>query len=61
MHGNVYFSANHVPADPKGSMSLVRDEHYGRPAIVPAMPWLPATDVRTPLLAEAVREAGACA
>ena len=58
VHGNVYFSANHVPADPKGSMSLVRDEHYGRPAIVPAMPWLPATDVRAPLLAEAVRESG---
>ncbi len=56
VHGNVYFSAKHVPADPKGSMSRVRDDHYGHPAIVPAMPWLPSTPVRTPVLAEAVRE-----
>jgi uncharacterized lipoprotein YddW (UPF0748 family) len=53
VHGNVYFSANHVPADPKGSMSRVLADHYSRPAIVPAMEWLPATAVRAPVLAEA--------
>lgn len=56
VHGNVYFSAKHVPADPQGSMSRVLADHYARPAIVPAMTWLPSTDVRTPVLAEAVRE-----
>ena len=58
VHGNVYFSAKHVPADPKGSMSLVRADHYSRPAIVPAMPWLPASPLRTPVLANAVHGAG---
>ncbi|WP_173923547.1 glycoside hydrolase family 10 protein [Agromyces sp. Marseille-P2726] len=53
VHGNVYFSANHVPADPKGAMSRVLADHYSRPAIVPAMGWLPATAVRPPVLAEA--------
>lgn len=57
VHGNVYFSAKHVPADPKGSMSLVRERHYSRPAIVPAMDWLPATAVRPPVLAEVRRTA----
>ncbi|GAA1844487.1 glycoside hydrolase family 10 protein [Agromyces salentinus] len=55
VHGNVYFSAKHVPADPQGSMSLVRDRHYSAPAIVPAMPWLPATPVGAPVLARAAR------
>ena len=58
VHGNVYFSAKHVPADPQGSMSLVRADHYSRPAIVPAMPWLPAGAVRRPVLANAVHGAG---
>lgn len=58
VHGNVYFSAKHVPADPQGSMSLVRADHYSRPAIVPAMPWLPASPVRTPVLSNAVHAAG---
>ncbi len=62
VHGNVYFSANHVPADPQGSMSLVRDDHYAHPAIVPAMPWLPATAVRTPGARRGrARVGGACA
>ncbi|MFF2369837.1 glycoside hydrolase family 10 protein [Agromyces sp. NPDC058110] len=55
VHGNVYFSAKHVPADPQGSMSIVRDRHYTAPAIVPAMPWLPATPVNAPVLALAHR------
>ncbi|QTX05516.1 glycoside hydrolase family 10 protein [Agromyces archimandritae] len=55
VHGNVYFSAVHVPADPQGSMSRVLAEHYSRPAIVPAMEWLPATAVRPPVLARATR------
>ncbi|MCB7135672.1 glycoside hydrolase family 10 protein [Cellulosimicrobium marinum] len=55
VHGNVYFSAKHVPADPQGSMSIVRDDHYRHPAIVPAMPHLPGTRVRVPVLATARR------
>lgn len=55
VHGNVYFSAKHVPADPQGSMTLLRDRHYTAPAIVPAMPWLPATPVNAPLLALSYR------
>jgi hypothetical protein len=55
VHGNVYFSAKHVPADPQGSMSRVVADHYAHPAIVPAMPWLPATGVRTPVLARVAR------
>ncbi|MET4158722.1 family 10 glycosylhydrolase [Agromyces sp. PvR057] len=55
VHGNVYFSAKHVPADPQGSMTLLRDRHYTAPAIVPAMPWLPATPVGAPVLALAHR------
>lgn len=58
VHGNVYFSAKHVPADPQGSMSLVRADHYAHPAIVPAMPWLPASSLRTPVLANAVHGTG---
>jgi len=55
--GNVYFSAKHVPADPQGSMSRVRADHYRYPAIIPAMPHLPATRVRVPVLAS-VRRTG---
>ncbi|MFF2271527.1 glycoside hydrolase family 10 protein [Agromyces sp. NPDC058136] len=55
VHGNVYFSAKHVPADPQGSMSKVLAEHYAHPAIVPAMEWLPATAVRTPVLTPPAR------
>jgi uncharacterized lipoprotein YddW (UPF0748 family) len=58
VHGNVYFSAKHVPADPQGSMSRVFADHYAHPAIVPAMPWLPASPVRAPVLARAVHGAG---
>ncbi|WP_448005914.1 glycoside hydrolase family 10 protein [Agromyces bauzanensis] len=58
VHGNVFFSAKHVPADPQGSMSRVRTDHYAHPAIVPAMPWLPATAVQPPVLARAEHVAG---
>ena len=61
VHGNVYFSAKHVPADPQGSMSRVRADHYARPAIVPAMDWLPVTTVRAPVLASASRDGGGVA
>ena len=55
VHGNVYFSAKHVPADPQGSMTRVLADHYAHPAIVPAMEWLPATAVRTPVLTDPER------
>ncbi|MFD5864579.1 glycoside hydrolase family 10 protein [Agromyces sp. NPDC127015] len=61
VHGNVYFSAKHVPADPQGSMSRVLVDHYSRPAIVPAMEWLPATAVRAPVLADPERGDGGVA
>jgi uncharacterized lipoprotein YddW (UPF0748 family) len=51
--GNVWFSAKHVPADPQGSMTRVRDDHYRHPALVPAMPHLPGTRVRVPVLTTA--------
>ncbi|WP_166848195.1 glycoside hydrolase family 10 protein [Isoptericola sp. BMS4] len=54
VHGNVYFSANHIPQDVNGAMTRVRQDHYSRPALVPVMPHLPARRVRVPLLAEAV-------
>lgn len=57
VHGNVYFSAKHVPADPQGSMSRVRADHYRHPALVPAMPHLPGTRVRVPVLTAARRAA----
>jgi len=58
VHGNVYFSAKHVPADPQGSMSRVLADHYAHPAIVPAMDRLPATGVHTPVLARLARTDG---
>jgi uncharacterized lipoprotein YddW (UPF0748 family) len=53
VHGNVWYSANHIPQDAKGAMSRVRADHYRHPALVPTMPHLPATGVRVPVLAEA--------
>ena len=53
VHGNVWYSANHIPLDVNGAMSRVRADHYQHPALVPAMPHLPATGVRVPVLAEA--------
>ncbi|MFE6968477.1 glycoside hydrolase family 10 protein [Isoptericola sp. NPDC057653] len=61
VHGNVYFSAVHVPQDPKGSMSRVRADHYAHPALVPAMAHLPSTPVRVPVLAEASARTGGVA
>ncbi|WP_265522679.1 glycoside hydrolase family 10 protein [Oerskovia flava] len=55
VHGNAYFSAKHIPADPQGSMTRVRDDHYRYPALVPAMPHLPGTTVRTPTLTRVAR------
>jgi uncharacterized lipoprotein YddW (UPF0748 family) len=57
VHGNVWFSANHIPKDVNGAMSRVRADHYRHPALVPTMPHLPATGVSVPVLAEAVRGA----
>lgn len=57
VHGNVWYSANHIPQDVKGAMSRVRADHYQHPALLPAMSHLPATGVRVPVLAEAERQA----
>ncbi|MFI2293266.1 family 10 glycosylhydrolase [Isoptericola sp. NPDC019571] len=56
VHGNVYFSAVHVPQDPQGSMSRVFADHYSHPALVPTMPHLPGTAVERPTLTHARRE-----
>ncbi|QBR75163.1 glycoside hydrolase family 10 protein [Microbacterium sediminis] len=57
VHGHVWYSANQIPkADAlNGAMAAVVADHYQRPALVPAMPHLPGTAVREPVLAEAVR------
>ncbi|GGM35751.1 family 10 glycosylhydrolase [Promicromonospora citrea] len=58
VHGNVYYSAVHVPADPQGGMSRVVADHYQQPALVPPMPHLPADPVVSPVLANARRVDG---
>jgi len=58
VHGNVYFSAVHVPQDPQGSMSRVKADHYAHPALVPTMSHLPATRVQQPVLTHARRGDG---
>ncbi|WP_369370231.1 glycoside hydrolase family 10 protein [Promicromonospora sp. Populi] len=55
IHGNVYYSAKHVPADPQGAMSQVIEDHYQNLALVPPMPHLPAVPVVTPVLTKARR------
>lgn len=50
IHGNVYYSAKHVPLDAQGGMSKVVADHYQRPALVPPTPHLPAEAVVTPVL-----------
>ncbi|MCP2265075.1 Uncharacterized lipoprotein YddW, UPF0748 family [Promicromonospora thailandica] len=55
VHGNVYYSAVHVPADPQGGMSRVVADHYRHPALIPPMPHLPADPVAAPVLANARR------
>lgn len=57
IHGNVYYSAVHVPADPQGAMSQVVADHYQHPALVPPMAHLPAEPVVTPVLTKARRVA----
>ena len=55
IHGNVYYSAKHIPIDAQGGMSKVVEDHYQYPALVPPMPHLPAEPVVTPVLANARR------
>ena len=43
VHGNAYFSATSVREDQLNAMTLLRDEHYSRPALVPASPHLGGT------------------
>ncbi|PZS32768.1 MAG: glycosyl hydrolase [Pseudonocardiales bacterium] len=38
--GNIYFSAKDVRADRLGATTLLNQQHYAHPALVPAMTWL---------------------
>lgn len=58
IHGNVYYSAVHLPLDAQGGMSKVVKDHYQHPALIPPMPHLPAEPVVAPVLANARRVSG---
>jgi uncharacterized lipoprotein YddW (UPF0748 family) len=53
VHGNVWYSAVHIPQDVQGAFSRMAAERYAHPALVPVMGHLPATGVRVPVLASA--------
>lgn len=40
VQGNFYFSAKSVRTDPLGALTLVREQWYSRPALIPRYPWL---------------------
>ncbi|MFP3713813.1 glycoside hydrolase family 10 protein [Puerhibacterium sp. TATVAM-FAB25] len=61
VHGNVWYSAVHVPQDVNGAFSRMAADHYAHPALVPAMGHLPATGVRVPVLASAKPTGGGTA
>jgi hypothetical protein len=58
IHGNVYYSAKHLPLDAQGGMSKVVRDHYQHPALIPPMPHLPAEPVVAPVVANARRVSG---
>ncbi|WP_428963438.1 glycoside hydrolase family 10 protein [Micromonospora fluostatini] len=55
--GNIHFSAVQVRANRLGATDLYAAEHYSRPALVPAMPHLPARPLLAPVLSGATRQA----
>ncbi|MEU8328112.1 family 10 glycosylhydrolase [Micromonospora sp. NPDC048839] len=57
VQGNVHFSAVQVRANRLGATDIYAAEHYSRPALVPAMPHLPARPLLFPVVTRAVRQA----
>ncbi|GAB3797502.1 glycoside hydrolase family 10 protein [Micromonospora zhanjiangensis] len=55
--GNVHFSAVQVRANKLGATDIYAAEHYSRPALVPAMPHLPAKPLLFPVITGAGRTA----
>lgn len=53
--GDVHFRAKIVIADPIGSSSKFVEDHYNKPALVPAMPHLPAKPLLFPVITGAQR------
>jgi uncharacterized lipoprotein YddW (UPF0748 family) len=56
--GNVHFSAVQVRANKIGATEIYAAEHYSRPALVPAMPHLPADPLLFPVITRASRDRG---
>jgi len=54
--GNVHFSAVQVRANKLGATDIYAAAHYSRPALVPAMPHLPASPLVHPVVTDAERE-----
>lgn len=54
--GNVHFSAVQVRANRLGATDIYASEHYSRPALVPAMPHLPAKPLLAPVVTGARRQ-----
>ncbi|MEK8109200.1 family 10 glycosylhydrolase [Micromonospora sp. M12] len=57
VQGNVHFSAVQVRANRLGATDIYAAEHYSRPALVPAMPHLPAKPLLFPVVTKAARQA----
>jgi hypothetical protein len=55
--GNVHFSAKDVKADRLGATGIYAADHYAKPALVPAMPHLPAEPLMFPVITGAHRDA----
>ncbi|MFF5200292.1 glycoside hydrolase family 10 protein [Micromonospora parva] len=57
VQGNVHFSAVQVRANRLGATDIYAAEHYSRPALVPAMPHLPARPLLFPVVTKTTRQA----
>ncbi|MCG5456046.1 family 10 glycosylhydrolase [Micromonospora sp. PSH03] len=57
VQGNVHFSAVQVRANRLGATDIYAGAHYSRPALVPAMPHLPARPLLFPVVSKAIRQA----
>lgn len=54
--GNIYFSAKSVREDALAAMTLLRDEHYSRPALIPDASYLGGTAPSVPSVTRFVRD-----